>query len=46
MIYFFAIFAIPSMFLFSVGAEAGFNYLFFIGLGIIMAFVTFRSMMF
>jgi beta-carotene 3-hydroxylase len=31
---FFAIFAIPSIVLFSVGAEAGFNYLFFIGLGI------------
>jgi beta-carotene 3-hydroxylase len=31
MIYF-LLFAIPSMF--SVGAEAGFNYLFFIGLGI------------
>jgi beta-carotene 3-hydroxylase len=37
---FFAIFAIPSI-VFSVGAEAGFNYLFFIGLGIThMAFVT------
>jgi beta-carotene 3-hydroxylase len=30
---FFCDFAIPSMFFF-VGAEAGFNYLFFIGLGI------------
>jgi hypothetical protein len=34
MIYFFAIFAIQYV-PFSVGAEAGFNYLFFIGLGII-----------
>jgi beta-carotene 3-hydroxylase len=31
---FFAIFAFPSIILFSVGVEAGFNYLFFIGLAI------------
>ncbi|HJR99659.1 MAG TPA: hypothetical protein VJ780_01885 [Flavobacterium sp.] len=31
---FFVIFAIPSIVLFYYGAEAGFNYLFFIGLGI------------
>jgi beta-carotene 3-hydroxylase len=31
---FFIIFAIPSIALFYFGAEAGFNYLFFIGLGI------------
>ena len=31
---FFVIFAIPSIALFYFGAEAGFNYLFFIGLGI------------
>jgi beta-carotene 3-hydroxylase len=31
---FFVIFALPSIILFYFGAEAGFNYLFFIGLGI------------
>ena len=31
---FFVIFAIPSIILFYYGAEGGFNYLFFIGLGI------------
>lgn len=31
---FFAIFAIPSIVLFYLGAKAGFNYLFFIGMGI------------
>ena len=39
--YFFVIFAIPAILLFYFGAAAGYNYLFFIGLGITLYGITY-----